>query len=269
MIESGKTYVVMGLLDQDSIAFAIGQKIEQHGGRVLYTVQNERMKRLFFDRSKKLSQPEKDSVSIDFCDVTIEEEVEALFARIGPVSGVVHSIAFVNPKTCLGEEYHTSAFDDLKSGFHISVVSLATVARHAVQHMPGGGGIACLTFSSHISWPYYNWMSVNKAALEANVRGLARRHGRDNVRVNAVSAGPLQTKAAGAIPGFNELSNTWSRISPLRWNPEEDRHAVADAVTFLVGPHSAKITGQTIHVDGGASSTGGALLEHEIGPAAD
>jgi len=264
MIETGKTYVVMGLLDQDSIAFAIGQNIEKHGGKVIYTVQNERMKRLFFDRSKKLSQEAKDAVTVDFCDITIEEEVEAVFSRIGPIAGVIHSIAFVNPKTCLGEEYHTSAFDDLKIGFHISVVSLATVARYAVPQMPDGGAIACLTFSSHISWPYYNWMSVNKAALEANVRGLARRHGRDNVRVNAVSAGPLQTKAAGSIPGFNELSSTWSRISPIRWNPAEDKGAVADAVTFLVGPHSAKITGQTIHVDGGASSTGGALLDHEV-----
>ena len=260
MIETGKTYVVMGLLDQDSIAFAIGQNIEKHGGKVIYTVQNERMKRLFFDRSKKLSQEAKDAVTVDFCDITIEEEVEAVFSRIGPVAGVIHSIAFVNPKTCLGEEYHTSAFDDLKIGFHISVVSLATVARYAVPQMPDGGAIACLTFSSHISWPYYNWMSVNKAALEANVRGLARRHGRDNVRVNAVTT----RQSAESIPGFNELSSTWSRISPIRWNPAEDKGAVADAVTFLVGPHSAKITGQTIHVDGGASSTGGALLDHEV-----
>ncbi len=263
MIEAGKTYVVMGLLDQDSIAYAIGQTIEEHGGKVVFTMQSERMKRLIFNRSKKLTQEQKDALTIEFCDITIEEEVKSLFERIGPIAGVVHSIAFVNPKTCLGAEYHTSAFDDLKAGYHISVISLATVAQYAQPHMTDGGSIVCLTFSSEVAWAYYNWMSVNKAALEANVRGLARRHGRDLVRVNAVSAGPLATKAAGAIPGFEELGNTWNRIAPIPWDPETDQQAVANTAAFLLGPLSKKTTGQTIYVDGGASIIGGELQPHE------
>jgi enoyl-[acyl-carrier protein] reductase I len=263
MVEAGKTYVVMGLLDPSSIAYAIGQVIQAFGGTVVYTMQNERMKRLIFDRSKDLSSRQKDELRIEFCDVTDVDQVQGAFDRIGPMAGVVHSIAFANPRTCLGEEYHTNAFDDLKAGFHISVVSLATVTHYAGPYMDGGGSVVALTFSSDRAWPYYNWMSVNKAALEANVRGLARRHGRDRIRVNAISAGPLMTRAAGAIPGFKDLGATWERISPLPWDPEADQKEVAHAAAFLLGPYAAKITGQTIHVDGGASITGGDIQPFE------
>ena len=263
MIQKDQTYVVMGLLDPDSIAYAIGSTIKAWGGKVVYTVQNERMKRLFFDRSKKLSPEEKGELQIDYCDVTEDEQVEGLFNRIGRIDGVVHSVAFANPKTCLGEEFHTDAYEDLKAGFHISAVSLATVARYAQPHMPEGGGIVGLTFASQLAFPYYNWMGVNKAALEAVVRGLARRHGRDFIRVNAISAGPLTTKAAGAIPGFNELAATWQRSSPLPWDTLEDKQAVAEATAFLVGPYAKKITGQVLYVDGGASVIGGEMLPFE------
>jgi enoyl-[acyl-carrier protein] reductase I len=263
MIEKGKTYVVMGLLDSDSIAYAVGQVVEQWGGKVVYTVQNERMKKIFFDRNKKWAQEDKDRLNIKYCDVTIEEEVQRLFEEIGPIAGLTHSIAYANPKTCLGPEFHTDAVEDLKNGFHISAVSLATVTRHAQKQMADGGGIVTLSFASQIAFAYYNWMHVNKAALEATVRGLARRHGKDQVRVNAVSAGPVSTKAAGAIHGFEELGKTWERISPLAWDPEGDKVEVAHAVAFLMGPYAKKISGQVLYVDGGASIVGGELLAHE------
>ena len=131
MIESGATYVVMGLLDADSIAFAIGKTLQSFGAKVIYTVQSERMKKIFFDRSKKLTEEDRADLDIRFCDVTVEEEVETLFNGIeGAISGLVHSIAYSNPKTCLGEEFHTDAIDDLTKGFHISAVSLATVTKY-------------------------------------------------------------------------------------------------------------------------------------------
>lgn len=264
MLEAGKTYVVMGLLDQESIAYAIGKAIERSGGNVIYTVQSERMKKIFLDRSKKMSQEEKDALKVEFCDITVDEEVKACFDKIGPIAGVVHSIAYANPKTCLGEEFHTDATDDILSGFHISAVSLATVAKHAYRHMEDGGSIVCLSFAALLAFPYYNWMAVNKAALEAVVRGLARRHGRDNVRVNAVSAGPLLTKAAGSIPGFSELGKTWAQMSPLTWEAgEEEKEAVADTALFMLSPLARKITGQVVYVDGGASIVGGELLDFE------
>ncbi len=263
MIEKGKTYVVMGLLDCDSIAYAIGQVVEQWGGNVIYTVQNERMRKIFFDRNKSWAQEDKDRLNIRYCDVTVEDEVRQVFEDIGPIAGVTHSIAYANPKTCLGPEFHTSAIEDLKNGFHISAASLATVARYAQPQMAEGGSIVTLSFAAQVAFAYYNWMGVNKAALEATVRALARRHGRDLVRVNAVSAGPLSTKAAGAIPGFEELGNTWSRISPLPWDPERDKIEVANAAAFLMGPYAKQISGQVIYVDGGASIIGGELLPHE------
>ena len=189
MIEAGKTYVVMGLLDPDSIAYAVGKGIEALGGEVVFTMQNERMRRIFMGRTKKITEEEKAALPIRYADVTVDEEVKTLFDGIGPIAGVVHSIAFSNPKTCLGPDFHTDAIDDVLAGFHISAASLATVAKHAQPHMAGGGGIVALSFGAMLAYPYYNWMGVNKAALEAVVRGLARRHGRDLVRVNAVSAG--------------------------------------------------------------------------------
>ncbi len=264
MVESGKTYVVMGLLDQDSIAYYIGRTIEAQGGRVVFTVQNERMKKLFIDsRRSRMTEEEKAALNIRYCDITVEEEVAALFSELKDVRGVVHSIAFANPQTCLGEEFHTSAVEDIKLAHHISCISLATVARYAQPAMAAGGSLVALTFDTRHVFPFYNWMGVQKAALEALVRGLARRHGRDLVRINAVSAGPLATMAATKIPGFGEMANVWNRSSPLPWDPFADKQEVANAVTYLLGPYSKKITGQVLFVDGGASVVGGELMPFE------
>ena len=263
MVEKDCTYVVMGLLDPDSIAYYIGQTIESFGGKVVFTAQNERMKRLFLDRSKKLSEDERARLDIRYCDVTNEDEVKALFSELNKISGVVHSIAYVNPKTGLGDDFHTDAVEDLKDGFNISCVSLATVTRYAQHSMTKGGSVVAMTFDTKHVFPFYNWMGVNKAALEAIVRGLARRHGRDLIRINAVSAGPLATKAAKNIPGFSELGHTWEQTSPLPWDVEADKQQVANAVAFFLGPYSQKITGEILYVDGGASHTGGQILAHE------
>ncbi len=264
MIEKGSTYVVMGLLNTDSIAYATGKMIEDLGGKVIYTVQNERLKKIFFDRGcTDISQEEKDAMDIRYCDVTVENEVRNLFKDIGDIAGVVHSIAFANPKTCLGEKVYTNHFDDIKQGFHISCASLATVAEFAQEHMPKGGSVVTLSFASQLAFPYYNWMGVNKAALEALVRALAREYGREHVRVNAISAGPLTTKAAKSIPHFAHLARTWKKISPMPWDPINDKQEVANAVVFMLGQYSKKISGQTIYVDGGASAVGGELLKHE------
>lgn len=263
MIEPGSTYVVMGLLNTDSIAYAAGKMITEMGGNVIYTVQSERMKRIFFDRSPDLTQEQKDAMHIEYCDVTVENEVRNLFEKTGPINGVLHSIGFANPKTCLGDSMYTPAYEDVKQAFHISCASLATVAHFALQKMEKGGSIVTLSFESQVAFPFYNWMGVNKAALEALVRALAREYGCEHVRVNAISAGPLATKAAKSIPHFAHLAKTWRQMSPLPWDVVNDKKEVASSVVFMLGKYSKKITGQTIYVDGGATNVGGVLLPRE------
>lgn len=265
MIKAGSKYVVMGVLNTDSIAYATGKLIQELGGEVVWTAQNERMKKIFFDRGcKDLSKEDKEAMNFKYCDVTIDAEVEKLFGEVGKIDGVLHSIAYANPKTCLGkDELYTEASEDLKLGFHISCASLATVAHFAGKQMNDGGSIVTLSFEAARPFPFYNWMGVNKAALEALVKALARNMGKDKIRVNTVSAGPLTTKAASSIPYFQHLAGTWDVISPLKWDVVEDKKEVANACVFLLGNYSKKITGQTLFVDGGANFVGGLLLDHE------
>lgn len=263
MIEKTKPYLVMGLLDPQSIAWFIGKTIEKMGGKVIYSVQNEVVKKRYLDASKLISKAEKDALDLRFCDVANEQQVQSLFDNLGPLAGVVHSIAYANPKSCMGNEFHTSSMPDVLKSYQISCASLATVAQQAASHMEGGGSLIALSFDTHHAYPLYNWMGVHKAALEALVRALARRHGRDLIRVNAISSGPVTTVAASKIPDFEHIGNIWTKTSPIPWDPGADRQAVANAAAFLLGPMAAKITGQILTVDGGAAIMGGPLMDHE------
>jgi len=253
----------MGLLDRCSLAWITGQTLSKMGYRIIYTIQSETLKKRYLDSDKSLSDSEKAAMEILFCDVTRENEIKDVFTKCANIHGVVHSLAYANPATCLGNEFHNGTVEDILKSFQVSSLSLALVAKYAVPQMKNGGSIVTLTFDSLRAYPLYNWMGVNKAALEAIVRALARRHGKDNVRVNAVSAGPVLTTASSRIPNFNTLIEWWDKKAPIKWDPEASKSAIADTIAFLIGEQSRFITGQTIYVDGGASIIGGELLDFE------
>jgi len=251
----GKTILVMGLLDTRSIAWTIGSAAANLGATVLYTVQSERFLTSFLKRSFKSDGLEVADYEIYPCDVTVDEEIEALFERIErPLDGLVHSIAYANPRTCLAETMFEAPRADVLKAFEVSAASLAFVAAHARKRLSPQSSIVSLTFDPDRTYPNYNWMGVCKAALEAASRYLARDLGPQGVRVNCISAGPLQTMAATHIPGFEVMEGAWPNRAPLGWNSSEDRAAVADAACFLLSDLARRVTGEVLHADGGFHS---------------
>ena len=259
---SGKKILVMGLLDTKSIAWAIGQRAEELGAEVTYTVQNERFRDVLLRRSFK-----KDGLSVDDyrilpCDVTSSTDIENLFGALEssgqtPLAGLVHSIAFANPKSCLTNNMFDAVQSDLEQAFTISAASLALVVKSGLKFLSPQASVIALSFNTMTSFPGYDWMGVCKAGLEATTRYIARDLGKQQVRANCISAGPLNTKAATSIPGFGGIRDTWNASAPLGWNPAEDQGAVADTAAFLLSNMSRKITGEVIYVDGGFHSCRG------------
>ncbi len=252
MLLEGKRILVMGLLDTRSFAWAIGQRAAAEGAEVLYTVQNERFRDTLLRRAFKSEGLNVDDFQILPCDVTKDEEITQLFQRIdGPLDGLVHSVAYANPKTCLTDTMFDAPRADALYALEVSAASLVFVAAAAREKFTRGGSIIALTFDSEHVYPNYNWMGVCKAALEAAARYLARDLGPAGVRVNSLSAGPQKTMAATHIPGFSKITDEWPDRSPIGWDVDGDREAVADSALYLLSDLSRRVTGELLHVDGG------------------
>lgn len=247
----GKRILVMGLLDTRSFAWAIGTHAAAQGAEVLYTVQNERFRDVFLRRSFKKEGLNVDDYHILPCDITKDEEIANLFSQTGQLDGIVYSIAYAKPDTCLGESLADAPRADVMMALEISSASLAFVARDAQKVLNPGASIITLSFDTKHVYPNYNWMGICKSALEATARYLARDLGPSGIRVNVISAGPQQTMAASHIPGFSRIANAWPPSSPVGWDLGEDRNAVGDAAVFLLSDLSQRITGETLCVDGG------------------
>jgi enoyl-[acyl-carrier protein] reductase I len=192
-------------------------------------------------------------------DVTDPEHLDTLTDRVGEhldgLDGVVHSIAYGNPETLLGGKFLTGPWEDVAQAVQVSAYSLKSLAVAARPMLSRGSGIVGLTFDATIAWPAYDWMGVAKAGLEATSRYLARDLGAEGIRVNLVSAGPLRTLAAKAIPGFDELEDLWSTRAPLGWD-NADSTATARAVVALLSDFFPATTGEIVHVDGGFHAMG-------------
>lgn len=246
----GKNIVVMGVANQRSIAWGITKSLAREGANLIFTNRQERS-------YKKLSELlEKESIDAKLfvnCDVASDESIEKAFAdikeKVGVIHGVVHSIAFANRDELKGEFAVTS-----REGFllaqEISAYSLVKVTNEARKLMTEGGSIVAQTYlGSQRVVKNYNVMGVAKASLEASVRYLAADVGKDNIRVNAISAGPIRTLSAKGVSGLNEIHSIIEEKAPLRRNIDQDQ--VGDATMFLLSELSRGITGEIIHVDSG------------------
>ncbi|WJH36757.1 enoyl-ACP reductase FabI [Paenibacillus sp. CC-CFT747] len=245
---AGKNIVVMGVANDRSIAWAIAQSLASQGARLAFTYESERVE----ERVRKLADTIPNSVVLP-CNVTVDEEIEmlagALKEEFGVLHGLVHSIAFA--KT---EELEGLYVDTSRAGFalahDISAYSLVAVAQRLHPLMTEGGSIMTMTYlGAERAMKNYNVMGVAKAALEASVRYLANDLGPSNIRVNAISAGPIRTLAAKGIKDFNSILRTVEEKAPLRRTTETSE--VGDTAMFLMSPWSRGITGEVIYVDNG------------------
>lgn len=244
-----KRILVTGLVTNDSIAFAVADRALQAGAEVVLTAL-PRDRRLAEQAAALLPQP----VEILDFDATVADDVprltEALGQRFGGLDGALHAIAFA-PREALAGEFLATGADHVSTAFHASAYSYAALARVlAALRPPHGSALVGLDFDAAGAWPVYNWMGVCKAALEAVNRYVARDLGPLDIRANLVAAGPLHTRAASGIPGFELLTDAWRDRAPLRWDPHDAR-PVADVACFLLSDHARAITGEIVHADAG------------------
>ena len=249
----GRTVVVFGVANKRSIAWAIAQQMQQAGARLVITYQNERLKQEADELIAGLPNSE------DFqCDVSSDDEIAILFEHLkikyGKIDALVHSIAYA-PAEALKNPFVETQREAFRIALDTSAYSLVALARGAAPLMTDGGSILTLTYYGAMRVvPNYNVMGVAKAALECCVRYLAFDLGKFNIRVNAVSAGPIKTLAARGIGGLSEMLKSQAERSPLPRNI--DVNEVAATAVFLASPGGSGITGETIYVDCGYNIMG-------------
>jgi enoyl-[acyl-carrier protein] reductase I len=249
----GRNAVVFGVANKRSIAWAIAQRLSDAGARLAVTYQNERLKREAHDLITALPGAEAFQ-----CDVSNDSEIEKLYGdlkeRYERIDTLVHSVAHALAEDLKGDFVNTSR-EGFRIAHDVSVYSLIAVSRAAAPLMTNGGSIITMTyFGAEKVMPSYNVMGVAKAALEATVRYLAYSLGPRNIRVNAISAGPIKTLAARGISGFSEMHKAHAERSPMKRNV--DVKEVGDAGLFLASDLSTAITGETIYVDCGYNVMG-------------
>ena len=252
----GRRILVTGVLNRHSIAFSTARRAQELGAEVILTG---------FGRTKRMTERSAAQLprtaEVLEMDVNSPEDLQRvraeLDARWGALDGLLHAVAYA-PPDALGGGFLDTPLPCALTAFQTSAFSLKALVA-ALQPLLaaslGGAGVVGLDFDAGVAWPSYDWMGVAKAALEAVARYLARDLGPHEIRVNLVSAGPIETLAAGGFPGFSRLADVWSQTAPLAWDPE-DPGPVADAACFLLSPLARKITAEILHVDGGYHAMG-------------
>jgi len=253
---SGKHGLIVGVANKRSISWAIAQAAAAAGARLALTYPSERLEENVRELAAKLENP-----LVAPCDVASDQQIADLAATLdrefGGLDFFVHGAAFA-PQPELSNPFVQTSREGFRVALDVSTYSLIALARAVVPLMEkrGAGSILTLTFiGSDRVFPNYNVMGVAKAALESSVRYLAADLGPQNIRVNAISAGPIKTLAASGISGFSSILQVYRDRAPLRRNVELAE--VADAAMFLLGPAARAITGEIVMVDSGFHVSGG------------
>jgi enoyl-[acyl-carrier protein] reductase I len=251
----GKSGIVFGVANKRSIAWAIAQALSREGMKLAFTYQGERLK----DSVAALTASIPGSLLLQ-CDVTNDAEVAAVYEAVdgewGKLDAVLHSVAFA-PKEDLEGEFVQTSRDGFKLAHDISAYSLVAVTRGALPlfEKNGGGSVLTLTYHGAVkAVEGYNLMGVAKSSLESSMRYLAANLGPKNIRVNALSAGPVNTLAARGIKGFTLMLKHHAEKAPLRRNVELEE--VGNAGLFLLSPWASGITGEVTYVDCGYNIVG-------------
>ncbi|HXK33060.1 MAG TPA: enoyl-ACP reductase [Dehalococcoidia bacterium] len=252
---SGKHGLIVGVANKRSIAWAIAQATAHRGARLILTYQSR-----FEEHVHELAEGLDPPPLVLPCDVGVDGDIDALYARVaqefGGLDFLVHGAAFA-PREELSQPFSLTTREGFRIALDISTYSLIALTRGALPLMESRGGGSILTLSylgSQRVFPNYNVMGVAKAALEAAVRYLAADVGPKNVRVNAISAGPIKTLAAAGIAGFSHILGIYRDRAPLRRNI--DAADVAEAAAFLLSDAARGITGEVLLVDAGFHVTG-------------
>jgi meromycolic acid enoyl-[acyl-carrier-protein] reductase len=258
VILEGKRVLITGVVTRHSIAWEVARQAQESGAEVVLTG---------FGRARRMTERAAASLpqgaDVLELDVNSEDDLAALQTELskrwGAVDGVLHAIAFA-PGDALGGGFLETPTASALTAFQTSAVSLKGLTAALLpllEEAENGGSVVGLDFDATVAWPVYDWMGVAKAGLEAVARYLARDCGCRGVRVNLVSAGPIETVAAGGIPGFDKLAGIWSDVAPLGWDTN-DASCVAGTVCYLLSDLSRGVTGEIIHVDGGYHAMGAA-----------
>ncbi|HSJ35265.1 MAG TPA: enoyl-ACP reductase FabI [Acidimicrobiia bacterium] len=250
MLLQDKKLLITGVLTDDSIAWHVARVAQDAGAEIVCTGFGRGLR--LTERSVHRLPSPADVLELDINDPAHVEALQKdLDNRWGRVDGALHAIAFA-PEDALGGNFLNTPAASAQTAFLTSAFSYKTlaVAMRPLLESAGGGSLVTLDFDNRQAWPGYDWMGVAKSALESVTRYLARDLGASNIRVNAVSAGPLGTVAAKSIPGFDNFDRVWNQRAPLGWDPTNP-DPVARMICVLMSDWAPMTSGEVIHVDGG------------------
>ena len=255
---AGKRLLITGVLTKGSIAYSVAERAQQEGAEIVLTGFG-RTRRMTERSAARLPDPP-DVLELDVNNpddfAALRSELES---RWGGLDGALHAIAFA-PGDALGGNFMSAPPESAEVAFRTSAYSFKALAEALVPLMDDGGSLVGMDFDASVAWPIYDWMGVAKAALESVSRYLARDLGEQGIRVNLVSAGPVETPAAQGIPGFETLAGLWEKQAPLGWDTT-DPGPVADTILFLLSDLARGMTGEILHVDGGFHAMGAPLKQ--------